>query len=270
MYSLSVSIVLHNTNPKLIESVLTTLKNEKVQHIYLIDNSPSDNLKRYSQTDSRIIYRHIPNKGFGNAHNIAIRESILQKNDYHLILNPDVRWNGEILQTLISEMNMHENCALIQPRICYSDGTLQHTCRLLPTPFDVFARRFVPSFMVKSRIDRYLLAEECYNKEFNAVYMQGSFMLFRTDALAEIGMFDERFFMYPEDIDITRRIRKNYMALYFPGISIIHDHAAASQKIGRMMWIHICNMVKYFNKWGWFFDKERRCLNRRLLSELKM
>lgn len=267
MYDISVSIVLHRTNRELVKSVLDALKNEHVSAIYLIDNSPKDSLSEFAEYDTRITYKHIPNRGFGNAHNIAIRESMSHKSDFHLVLNPDVRWKGEILQKLAAEMDKHENCALLQPKIFYPDGRLQHTCRLLPTPFDVFAKRFLPSF--ERRLERYLLADEDYNREFNAVNMQGSFMLFRTSAFDVTGLFDERFFMYLEDIDMTRRIRRRFSTLYYPGVTITHDHAALSQKFGRMMWVHICSVFKYFNKWGWVFDKERRLLNRQLLAELE-
>ena len=80
-------------------------------------------------------------------------------------------------------------------------------------------------------------------------------------------MFDERFFMYPEDIDITRRMHSKYRTMYWPNVSVVHAHRAASYKSTRMLKIHIVNMVKYFNKWGWFFDSERRKVNREILKE---
>jgi len=73
--------------------------------------------------------------------------------------------------------------------------------------------------------------------------------------------------MYPEDIDITRRMHAKYKTIYYPDVSIIHDHGAESYKNIRMLRIHIVNMVKYFNKWGWYFDKERNLFNKRILNE---
>lgn len=265
----TVSIVLHRTDPKLIESVLTCLRDEPVERIYLIDNSPTDSLRSFGQHDARLEYHHVPNRGYGNGHNFAIKKALGANADFHLVLNADVRWEGQILNTLTRRFSDSSKTGLVQPRICYPDGRLQHSCRLLPTPLDVFAKRFLPSKYIEKRMNRYLLPESAYSQGFNAVYMQGSFMLFRMSALREIGLFDERFFMYPEDIDITRRIRSKYDAEYVPEVSIVHDHRAASAKFGRMLWIHIVNMCRYFNKWGWFFDPGRRRLNKQLLKELK-
>lgn len=270
---LTVSIVTHDTPELLLRGVMRSLEQESVDKIFIIDNSPSTPLYLQSLPDaynSDIICFHIPNRGFGNAHNFAIQQAIQAGSDYHLVLNPDVRWPKPVLRTLINVLVSRPDCALIQPLVTYPDGSIQHTCRLLPTPIDVFARRFLPKVLFKKRLNRFLLPESAYLSEFNAVYMQGSFMLFKTAALMKTGLFDERFFMYPEDIDITRRIREKYDAIHFPAVSVIHDHAAASSHFNRMLWIHIVNMVRYFNKWGWFFDSERRRLNRRLLHDLNL
>ena len=117
-------------------------------------------------------------------------------------------------------------------------------------------------------MDRYLLAAHDHDKELNCPYLLGSFLFFRNEALKDCGIFDERFFMYPEDIDITRRLHENWKTMYWPGVSIIHEHAAASRKSWKMLKIHFENMIRYFNKWGWIYDKKRRQFNRRLLSEI--
>ena len=103
----------------------------------------------------------------------------------------------------------------------------------------------------------------------NVPYLSGCFMFFRISALQDIGLFDERFFMYPEDIDITRRMHEKYLTIFFPEVSIVHAHAAASKTNKRMLKIHIFNMIKYFNKWGWLFDLNRRNINKRVLEELR-
>jgi len=94
-------------------------------------------------------------------------------------------------------------------------------------------------------------------------------MFLRTKVLQDIGIFDEQYFMYPEDLDLTRRIYTRYRNIFYPKVSIIHEHEKASFKNFKMMKIHILNMIKYFNKWGWIFDKEREKVNKLLLKELK-
>jgi GT2 family glycosyltransferase len=108
-----------------------------------------------------------------------------------------------------------------------------------------------------------------YNKIMNVPYLSGCFMFLRTEALKDVGLFDERFFMYPEDIDLTRRIHGKFRTVFFPEVSIIHHHAQSSYLNFRMLLIHIENMIKYFNKWGWIFDKERKKINREMESQFK-
>jgi hypothetical protein len=86
-------------------------------------------------------------------------------------------------------------------------------------------------------------------------------MLLRQSILLEIGGFDERFFMYPEDIDLTRRIAVRCDTIFFPGVEVFHEHGAHSHRSLKMLFIHIANIIKYFNKWGWIADPIRVDLN---------
>ena len=95
-------------------------------------------------------------------------------------------------------------------------------------------------------------------------------MMLRVGALKDTGVFDERFFMYPEDIDLTRRLHRNYRTMFWPEVSIVHCHRAASYGSMKMTWIHVKNMIMYFNKWGWLFDRERRAVNREVLKGMEL
>jgi GT2 family glycosyltransferase len=118
--------------------------------------------------------------------------------------------------------------------------------------------------MTEKRNKRYELRDLDLSRPVNAPYLSGCFMMLRTQAVVEAGLFDERFFMYPEDIDLTRRIHRNYLTLYHPQWTITHAHARSSYKNKHMLRIHIQNMCRYFNKWGWFSDPERQTFNRSL------
>lgn len=97
----------------------------------------------------------------------------------------------------------------------------------------------------------------------------GCFMFMRMSALEKVGFFDESIFLYTEDIDLTRRMHKHYQTIFFPEVTIVHNHKQSSYKNKRVMLLHIKSAITYFNKWGWFFDKERRTWNRLVLCALK-
>lgn len=270
--ALTASIVVHKTPRIQLEKALNSLLKSEVETVFILENSPDPLLRSITQVDPRIIYQHIENRGFGHGHNTAIRQ-ILESNKeaingLHLVMNADIWWENDIIQPLVNYMHKNPEVGMIMPKVYYPDGDLQLTCRMLPTPFDLFAKRFLPGCMTRKKMERYLLADHNHDVELNSPYLLGSFLLFRNKALAEIGGFDERFFMYPEDIDITRRIHRRWKTMYWPGVSIIHEHQAASRKSSKMLKIHILNMIKYFNKWGWFRDKERKEFNLRLRSSI--
>jgi len=76
------------------------------------------------------------------------------------------------------------------------------------------------------------------------------------------------YFMYAEDIDLTRRMHERYRTIFYPRVSIVHVHRAESRHSFKMLKVHIVSLVKYFNKWGWLFDRQRRRFNRQVLEEL--
>ena len=264
---LNVSIVLYNPNWQEVSDLTATLLQSKyVDHIYWIDNSPTSSCPQ--PIDTRVIYQHNQhNIGYGAAHNIAIRESIYDNVPYHLVINPDIILNVKELEQMLQFISSHPEVGSLMPKVVYPNGELQYLCKLLPTPFDVFGRRFLPHQWMEHRNHTYEMRASGYNKLMNVPYLSGCFMLLRTQAVLQARLFDERFFMYPEDMDLTRRIHRDYLTVFFPHATIIHNHEKASYKSLKMLWIHIVNMCRYFNKWGWFCDKERRLFNQTVMNE---
>ena len=268
MKNVGVSILVHGTNPDELRKALGCVAASSVVNtVWVIDNSDDDSLKRVAE-EFGTEYRHVENRGFGAGHNVAIRESLARDLKYHLVMNADVCWEGDVLSALQSYIDANPDVGIVMPKVRYPDGDLQYACRMLPTPYDLFAKRFLPDCLTRRRMERYLLADADHDRPFNVPYLLGSFLFFRSDALRQEGLFDERFFMYPEDIDITRRIHRAWRTMFWPGVTIVHAHAAASRRNLRMFRIHLTNMFRYFNKWGWFVDPERRRFNRRLRAEM--
>lgn len=265
---LNISIVLYNPQWQQIVSLTESLLlYPKVRHIYWIDNSGSS-AKELPISSQKISYIfNGRNLGYGAAHNIAIRQSIYDDVPYHLVINPDIIITPETLNVLVPFLEEHKMVGCVTPQVKYPDGELQYLCKLLPTPLDVFGRRFLPKRWIERRNRRYELRDSGYNRIMNIPYLSGCFMLFRTEAVRKARLFDERFFMYPEDVDLTRRIHRDYLTVYYPHTTIIHNHAKASYRSLRMLWVHIVNMCRYFNKWGWWHDPERKMMNDLAINE---
>lgn len=261
------SIVTYFTPIDELTRCFDSLANSCVSKIYIVDNSQQKYIEEFA-TNHNLEYISLPNPGFGAAHNAAIEKALQIGADYHLVLNSDIYFNPDIIARAVEYMDKNPDVGATHPMVYNPDGTRQFTARMLPTPFDVFARRFLPASWISKRNERYTLQRLNASKPINIPYFQGSFILLRLEAIKIAGMFDTRFFMYPEDIDLTRRINTYYKTMLLPQISIVHDHRAQSYKSIRMTWIHIVNMCKYFNKWGWFYDPQRRKVNKTLLREV--
>ena len=265
---LNVSIVLYRPDWEQVSALThALLQSQRVNRVYWIDNSPQAAEQLPLQSD-RIQYQHNPtNLGYGAAHNIAIRESIYDNIPFHLVINPDIILDAKELDRMLDFVSQNPLVGSLMPKVTYPDGQLQYLCKLLPTPLDVFGRRFLPASWIAQRNHQYEMRASGYDKIMNIPYLSGCFMLLRTEAVKQARLFDERFFMYPEDMDLTRRIHRNYLTVYFPHATIIHNHEKASYKSLKMLWIHMINMCRYFNKWGWFRDKERQLFNDTAIRE---
>ena len=268
---LNISIVLYR--PKWEQEVLPLvdelLRVKCLRKIYLLDNSEKEWLKEHVDMQKapipskKLRYMSMQeNMGYGRAHNIALRESAYYQTDLHLVMNSDISVKAEDIDAMHDWMLQNPQVGQMMPRVMNPDGTQQYLAKRLPSPMDVFGRRFLPKWMNERRNRRFELRDKDLSRPINAPYLSGCFMMLRTIAVVEAGLFDERFFMYPEDIDLTRRIHRNFLTLYYPQWTIIHNHEQASYKDKRMLRIHIQNMCRYFNKWGWIFDRERRQFNK--------
>ncbi|MCI9284949.1 MAG: glycosyltransferase family 2 protein [Muribaculaceae bacterium] len=260
----TVSIVTYHPPEGELNHCLDCLVAAKVDRIYVIDNGRDEATRSVAAGYPDVIYVPSDNVGYGAGHNLALRMVMADEQPprYHLVMNSDVSFKADIMGRIVAYMDSHPDIGALQPLILSPDGTPQYTCRMLPSPTDVFMRRFLPKSWFRGRRDRYLLKHLDLSRAWNIPYHQGSFMFMRLDALRKAGLFDERFFMYPEDMDLTRRIHALSPTVYWPGVSVVHDHRAASYVSLRMLWIHVVNMIRYFNKWGWIFDRGRREYNK--------
>lgn len=253
----AVSIVTFHVDEDELRRAVDSLADGCVSRIFIVDNAREERVEKLA-LELNCEYIPADNRGYGAGHNLAIRRTMQGGEAYHLVMNSDLQFSPADIRAIEEYMDAHPDVGALQPRIVGADGKDQYTVRQLPTPFDLILRRFLPKWMFRHRRDRYLLKHLDHSQEHDVHYMQGSFMFLRVDTLRDVGLFDERFFMYPEDIDLTRRIARRSRAVYWPGVVVKHLHRAESYRSMRMLWVHMSNMVRYFNKWGWVFDVERR------------
>lgn len=267
MEDITASIVLYNTNIEEVYSITNTLlKSERFKHLYIIDNSPSP-ISEYSQSKKVSYIFNGKNLGYGMAHNIALKKAIKENSKYHIVMNTDIEFSTNVLTSIAQYMDTHSDVGQIMPKVSYKDGNTQYLCKLLPTPLDLFLRRFTPNRFLYKKKERFFLKETGYNKIMNIPYLSGCFMFLRIEILKEVGIFDELYFLYLEDTDLTRRIHQRYKTLYYPYCQIIHYEGKSSYKRIKPLLHHIINIIKYFNKWGWILDKERNQVNKRVVQD---
>lgn len=266
------SIVLYQNDEKLLKKAISSFLNTQLEvKLYLIDNSPTDSLKYLSNFDERIEYIfNNANLGFGKAHNIALKKSINNNVAFHLVLNPDAYFEEGVIEELYEYMEANKDVANVVPKVYNLDGTIQKVCRLLPTPMELIVRRFIPFKNIRERINKkFELHHFNYKNILNIPFFVGCFMFLRVEHLKEIGLFDEKIFMYMEDIDLNRRLHAKYKTIFYPYTSIVHIHARESYKRKTLFIAHIKSTIYYFNKWGWLIDRFRKKKNKEVLKAIE-
>ncbi|MGH9524640.1 MAG: glycosyltransferase family 2 protein [Terriglobales bacterium] len=267
--TITASMVLYENQPEIFGAAIQAfLDCDPHARIAVVDNSArplTHDLFRHARV------AHIfagKNLGFGAGHNLAFRT--LADGDFHLLLNPDVRFSAAAIQDLLSFMAQDARIGAAMPRICFPDGSLQRLCKLLPTPLDLLLRRFVPFSMLReSRRGKYELDGLPQDRVSDVPSLSGCFLLLRADVFRDLRGFDERYFMYMEDVDLIRRIGDHARTVYYPFVSIEHQYAKGSYNDMRLLRYHVRSAVKYFAKWGWCFDEVRRHRNASALRSLR-
>lgn len=259
------SIVIYKHNYNEIESTLNSLiSSDSLSKIILVDNDVSDWASSYEHP--KVVYlKSEGNYGFGYGHNLAIKE-FAQHSDFFLICNPDIVFESAEFNKLVNFASTSD-AGLFLPKIVYENGENQYGARLLPSPLNLFARRFSPRYAEKLD-ESYLLKKINLSKPAFVPYLHGCFMLFRSETLLELGGFDERYFMYMEDVDLSRRCAEKFGNIYYPLAQVVHLHEQGSYKNKTLLKAHLKSAWQYFNKWGWCYDPKRSKFNEECLKQV--
>jgi GT2 family glycosyltransferase len=266
------SIVLYNNDIRELSGAIQSILQADLNLIlFLIDNSPTNELNCFEK-DSRIIYNHNPaNPGFGASHNVAIKKAIDLDSRYHFIVNPDIYFSGDVISKMLDFMQADSTIGMMMPQILNLDGSVQNLPKLLPNPLNIIWRKFKkPARAYENFINRYELRQVPKEMIYNAPVLSGCFTLLNLEAIKKIGMYDDAFFMYFEDWDLSRRMHEHYQTIYYPLVSVYHGYDSGANKSSKLFWIFINSAITYFNKWGWFFDRDRKRINNDALSQFKL
>lgn len=263
------SIILYNTNLDLIKTILKCADESCIELIYVIDNSPSDVLRDVVcplSTKVEYIYGQ-GNIGYGAGHNIGLKKAIQLGSKYHAVLNPDIQFGKGIIEALAEFADSHDNIGMVMPHVFYPDGREQYLCKLLPTPVDMFGRRLLPKMFIEKRNEKFEMRSTGYKDVRNVPCLSGCFMFLNVKVIEKVGVFDDRFFMYFEDFDLIRRLHQVSKTVFYPKLTIVHNHATEHRTNKKLLRISIESAIKYFNKWGWLFDRERSNWNKTAFDE---
>jgi GT2 family glycosyltransferase len=263
----SCSIVCYLSRPDQLERLLASITTARPDLlVFLVDNSPTDSLRSLARRFGARYHHQPHNPGYAKAHNRALREAIAAGSVYHFVLNPDIQIPLDGIAKLLAYMEQHPDVGLLAPRVHYPDGRLQPLCKLLPHPLELLLRRFFPLLHRSSgQLARYELHGSGYSRVMDVPALSGCFMLMRVETVVRAGLFDERFFLYFEDVDLSRRVGRIARTVFVPHVAIVHDYARGSYRDWRLLWHHLVSAGRYFNKWGWLQDTERDRINARTL-----
>ena len=254
-----------NDPAELTASIESAHRTAYPHEVFVVDNSPDTLLEGIARQAGAVYIKTPANLGFGAANNIVLRQAV-HRSSFCLVLNPDISFGENVLDPLIEFLGSNPEIGLAMPRILYPSGMDQGLCKLLPSPLDLIARRFlgpVGTMLLKERNRRYEMKNLDLTVPREVPSLSGCFMFMRTDVLREAGLFDEEFFMYMEDIDLCRRIGRYSRTAFYPLVSVNHGYAKGSYRNRKLLYYHLRSAIKYFSKWAWFFDRERKEINRR-------
>lgn len=220
---MDISIIIVNYNVReflrgALESVRRSLAASGLTgEVMVVDNASRDGSQEMVRRDFPEVklYALESNVGFGRANNVGLRDA---KGDYLLILNPDTILGEDTLRVTIDFMRSHPNCGVSGCKLLNADGSFQVSCRRgFPTPWASFTKLFGLSsiFPNSPLFAQYNLTHLPVDETYEIDALAGAFMMLSREAFEKTGGFDEDYFMYGEDIDLSYRIKKAGMSVYY-------------------------------------------------------
>lgn len=253
---ISASIVTYN-NQNEIRGVLDSLINSSCidsMQIYVVDNcSQDDTINIVNKEYPSVTVIHSPkNGGYGFGHNQAIK---ITNAKYHFVINPDILFDTSLIERIVEFLDTHEDIVLAIPAVYDEAGILKYPPKRNPRVRYLLSRFLPNNKLTNSWREEYEMRHQCDKDEeyLEIEVCSGSFMSMRMDAVRKIGGFDERYFMYFEDMDISRQLSRFGRIVCMKHFKVVHEGKRAAHHSNNAKKMMLDSMIKYFNKWGWRF-----------------
>ncbi|NTW22057.1 glycosyltransferase family 2 protein [Candidatus Falkowbacteria bacterium] len=257
---LSIIIVNYNTRDKTLACLASLARADFFgleKEVILVDNDSSEPIEQDAKRalEGLVFIKNSANVGMGAGNNVGIRQS---RGEFVLVLNPDTEVEPKAIATMVYYLRQNPGTGLVGPELVYPDGTPQDSCYRYPNLVLPLVRRTFLGGFAKDYLDYYLLKNLDLKKPQAVDWIMGSCLLIRRKVLDQVGLFDERFFMYFEDTDLCRRINlAGFKVVYLPSARVVHHHSRASAKkhwlvalfANKMSRVHLCSLLKYSLKW---------------------
>lgn len=253
MRQISVVIVNYNT-AQLLENCLESVyagANGTPLDVWVVDNDSSDD--SIAMVQSRFprvrVIANASNVGFSRANNMAISRCC---SEYVLLLNPDTVVTGDAIHCVLQFMKGHPEVGIAGCKVLNRDGTLQLACRRsIPTPAVALWRLMGLSklFPNNKSLAKYNLTYKPPEQTCEVDAVSGAFLMIRRQTIQEIGLLDERFFMYGEELDwCLRAKRAGWKVMYYPEASIIHYKGGSTRFNRRKATVEFYRAMYLFHK----------------------
>ena len=240
-------IVTYNNSDTILKCVQSIAEHTKgcSFQLYIYDNHSTDGTVELikSRFPEIQIFEGIKNIGFGQGHNQIIRKI---HSDFHVVINPDIFVTDSIIKKMAVYMESHPNIVQLTPEIRYLVGSVQYIPKVDPNFRYVILSKFRP-FKYYRKI--YTMEKEIMNHPAKIMSCTGCFSMIRTDDLKKVHGYDKRFFMYFEDADLSRRLRKYGDLVYHPSMHVYHAWKRDNMRSLRGACVFLSSMIKYYRKW---------------------
>jgi GT2 family glycosyltransferase len=249
--------------------------------VYLVDDARQPGLAALAGRYGAHYRPQLDWPGNARVHNRVLSEAAGAGSAYHLLLGPDIGLPLDAVARMVAYMEQHPDVGLLAPRVQSSDGRLQPLCSLLPGPLELLLGRCFPLLHRSSgRLARYQLHASGYSRVMDVPVPPACCLLMRVETVLRAGMFDERFLLRFDMVDLARRTARIARTVFVPHVTVVRAgvrdpvrgpaRAGARGWRGRLVsrWRWCVSAWRYFNKWGWLRDAERDRINARALRQL--